>query len=1099
MCLLLPFIVNICAAYPDNNQEKRDNSSAREVTGKVTSSTDGSSLPGVNVMLKGTSTGTSTRPDGTYSLNIENNSSILVFSFIGFETQEITVGNRSVINVEMTESAEMLDEAVVTALGIKRETKSLTYSIAKVGGEDIVNVAQENVMNTLAARVPGLTLNQTSGVGSSVSIVIRGATSLSNDNQPLFVIDGVPMVNNLNNTANRGDRNNVDYGNIISDINPEDIESISVLRGPAASALYGSRAGNGVILITTKTGKQSKGLGVTFSTSNVFETPYRYLDMHYRFANGARIDQFNQGSAYWGGPELDKGNMAVQWDSPLDANGIPIATELRSYKDNVKNFLQTGITSSNNIAVSGSNDRGHFRVSFDMMRNQDLIPNSGLKRNSISSAAEYKINKKVRLNTNLNYVNSFSDNRAATGNRGSNPLDAVYKWSNVDIRKLKDVWVSGGEGIQQFSAASNSDNPYFLAYGLNNSYDRNHAYGNIKLDFDLGKGLSAYARVTHDWAQENRETKIPWSYTRATKGGYHWDDFSNQETNIDAMLTYRKKVKDVDIVLSGGGNSMHRRYMAIYMGGQPLEIPGLYRISNVPTSARASSNTTNEKRIYSVFGTANVGYKDQLYLDLTARNDWSSTLPASHRSYFYPSVGLSWIANNSFKLPGEISMLKFFINWARTGNDTNPYQLNNSLGIGAWGDLVTTSLPGVLRSPGLKPEIQTSQEVGVIVNLFKNRLTFEGTYFYMTNRNQILDVNSAPSSGYSASKINAGQLSSRGIELTLGGSPIRDRNGWGLDLNVNLSRIRTRIDELYGDLRYINLWDGDENGGGAITYVGEEIGNLYSRGYHYVTDPSSEYYLWPILDENGEYQDNNDFSAREKIGNFNPRFIVGGQLNLKYKRFNLSASFDWRAGGDFMSWSYRYIESDWRSKRQLDQLIPGGNYSPEELSKLLKSDPEYYIIPQNGRFPRVGGHTQESGGMQIEGQYDGGFIPGVIATRDSEGNITGYREHLGGEGTNIFPITDIFPWSYNKSITFDASFVKLRELSLGYSVPNFSRFSNVHVSVYTRNIMLWTASKIGIDPERAFRNDGTKFKQGIEFYNVYPWTIPVGFKATLSF
>lgn len=267
--LLLLLFINLAYANP----LKSAPANFREVTGKVTASEDGSPLPGVNIMVKGSSVGTTTKPDGTYSINVQNSDATLIFSFIGYESQEILVGNRTVIDVTLKERVEMLDEAVVTALGIERETKSLTYSIGKVSGDDIVNVVQENVMNSLAARVPGLTLNQTSGVGSSVSIVIRGATSLSNDNQPLFVIDGVPMVNRLNNTAERGSRNNVDYGNVISDINPEDIESISVLKGPAASALYGSRAGNGVILITTKTGKKTKGFQITYTTSNVFEKP----------------------------------------------------------------------------------------------------------------------------------------------------------------------------------------------------------------------------------------------------------------------------------------------------------------------------------------------------------------------------------------------------------------------------------------------------------------------------------------------------------------------------------------------------------------------------------------------------------------------------------------------------------------------------------------------------------------------------------------------------------------------------------------------------------------------------------------------------------
>ena len=1097
--LLLGTMLTVPYAYAAPNINSTNStvspvSKERTITGTVTSKVDGQPLPGVNIFLKGTQIGTSTDVNGKYTLAYEDRDrAVLTYSYIGFDMQEMTVGSQSVINVALSENVRTLDEAVVTALGIKREQKSLTYAIAKVGGEDIVNVAQENVMNSLAGRVAGLTLNQTGGVGSSVSMVIRGATSLSGDNQPLFVIDGVPMMNNLaRNVQGRGDRNNVDYGSVISDINPEDVESISVLKGPAAAALYGSRAGNGVVMITTKSGKASKGLGVTFTTSNVFETPYRFLDVHYKYANGDRNHTFSQSSAYWAGPELDKGNMAVQWDSPVGPDGVKIPTELRSYKDNVKNFLQTGFTTTNNLAISGANDKGHFRVAFDMMRNNDLIPNSGLARNGLSSGAEYKLNKRVKLSTNLNFVNSYSDNRASNDRQGA--LDMAYTMSNVDIRKLKDVWVSGGEGIQQLSPTTNFDNPYFIAYGITNAYNRNHSYGNVRLDFDLGRGFSFYTRMTHDWANEKRETSIPWSYTRGRQGAYHIDQMTMHENNMDAMLTYRKKINNFDIVLNGGGNSMYRTFEASYMGGQPLVIPSLYRITNVPVAARGSRYNTEEKRIMSVFAMANIGYKDQFFLDLTARNDWSSTLPINNRSYFYPSAGFSWVANNTFKMPSSVSLLKFYANLAGTGNDTNPYQLANMLGIGSWGDLVTTTLPGISKNNQLKPELQSSYELGLTMNLFKNRIRFDGSYFDMINKNQILDVNSAPSSGFALTKVNAGRLSSKGIELSLGGSPIRDLNGWNVDVDMNLSRIRTRIDELYGDLGYYNVWGNDENGGGATTKIGEEIGDIYSRGYLKVEDPKSPYYQWPILGSNGQWQNNNDFNAREKVGNFNPRFIVGGQVNVRYKRFNLAASFDWRSGGDFISFSYRYMESDWRSQRQIDNLIPGSLMSKEELAAMLKSDPAKYIIPQNGNFPRVGGHTAETGGFPLGQSNDAGFVPGVIIGPDGQ-----YIEHLGGEGTVYQQMTSMFPWSFNKQITFDASFVKLRELSLGYNVPNFYRFSNVNVSVYTRNIMLWTAAKVGIDPERAFRNNGTRFMQGIEFYNAYPWTMPIGFKLSLSF
>lgn len=1060
----------------------------RTITGKVTTNEDGSGMPGVNVVIKGTQKGTSTNATGNYSIEVNGSNPVLVFSFVGYEANEVSVGSRSVVDVSLTPGAENLNEVVVTALGIKREKRSLGYSVGEVSGKDIVNVPQENVLNALSGRVAGVTINQTSGAGSSVSVIIRGATSLSNDNQPLFVIDGVPVANSLNNIRSMGDRNNVDYGNAISDINPDDVESISVLKGPSAAALYGSRAGNGVILITTKSGKKGKGLGVSFSTSNVFETPYRYLDLHYKYGNGDRNARLDETSAYWGGPELDKGILSPQWNSPLDANGNKIPTELRSYKDNMKNFLQTGITSTNNIAISGSTDKTTYRVSYNLMTNQGLIPNSDLNRHSLSASGTYDIHQKVKLTTNLNFVRSQSDNRPSTANRGANPLEAVYQWSHIDVRELQNYWVPGNEQIKQFSP-TNGDNPYFLAYAINNGFNRDRIYGNMKLDYAITSNLSAFARISHDMFVEDRETKIPWSYSRGRNGGYYLQGLGRKETNADFLLTYKKNINAFDFSVSGGGNYMVQNYKEDFMGGAILTVPGLYRVSNIPLASLQVSNSSTKKAIYSLYGMASLGYKNMLYLDLTARNDWSSTLPAENRSYFYPSASLSWLANYAFSLPKSISLLKLRAGWAQVGNDANPYQLMPTLGTGSWGSLITTNVPQTLLNAQLKPEIATSTEFGVDLGLFENRLRLEATYYYLENKNQILGITTPSSSGFNSKLINAGLLASKGWEINLGGTPIRDKNGWNLDLNMNFTRNRTTIKELTEGMDFYTLWD--DNNGGAFTFVGEEIGNIYSRGYATVKDPASPYYRWPILNNNGEWIAVNDRNAREKVGNFNPRFIMGMQATLSYKRFSLAASFDARVGGNFQSYTYRYGESDWKSQRQLNQLIPGGLYSEAELVALLKSDPEKYIIPTNGNFPRVGGHTKATGGMGADG--DGGFIPGVILQSDGT-----YKEHLGGAGTNIYPITDTYPWSFNKQITFDASFLKLRELSFSYNIPNIGGFRNASVSLFTRNIMIWTASKIGIDPERAFQADGGRFRQGIELQNVMPWTVPVGFKLNFS-
>ncbi|MBX3242511.1 MAG: SusC/RagA family TonB-linked outer membrane protein [Chitinophagaceae bacterium] len=1076
------------------------------VRGTVTDANGG--VPGVTVSERGTTNATTTDGDGNFSLNVANSSAVLVFSSIGYKTQEVAIGGRNSVSVFLEADAQELESVVVTALGLTRDKKSLGYSIGTVKGDDMTHVANENMLTSMAGRVSGVTINQTSGVGSSISVIIRGASSLIN-NQPLYVIDGVPMGSSLRNVSEKGSNNRVDYGNAISDINPDDIESISVLKGPSAAALYGSRAGNGVILITTKSGKKGKGFGVSFSTSNVFETPYRYLDLHYKYANGVRPNQLDPTSAYWGGYPLDQGNKAVQWDSPLDANGMPVASDLVSYKDNMKNFLNTGITSTNNISVGGSTEKMSYRLSYNNMNNKGLIPGQDLYRNNISLAGSYEITKNLSVNTNINWVRSNSNSRPLTSERNANPLEAIYDAPYVDMTKFKSIWKPGLEGIEQLKHATNKNNAYFLAQGIQNAFVRDRFYGNVKFDWKISDAFSAFVRGTFNTTNEYRDTKIPWSYTSLPRGGYYVENLFGQEVNTDFLISYKKKVSDLDISVSAGGNYMQANWQNQNMGGRDLAVPNLYRMNNVARATLAYDNTRARKNIYSLYAMASVGFKDQVYLDLTGRNDWSSTLPASSRSYFYPSASLSWLAHTTLNLPSNVSLLKLRGGWAQTGNDTDPYSLYPALSMGSWGSLITSGMPGGLSNPNLKPEIATSIEGGIDFAMYNNRLRFDITYYDLNNRNQIFSVAMPASAGYTSKIVNAGRLNSKGWEVGIGGTPIKNKD-WSWDLHANFTRNRVYIKELIDGMEFFSFWG--EASAGAYTFVGEEVGDLYSRGYLQVTDPNSPYYRWPIIEWDGasggmqwqELPGGNGNPNNEKVGNYNPRFLMGLQSTLTWKRWALGLSFDWRNGGNFMSFTYRYGESDWKSQRQLDNLIPGGSYTKAELVALLKSNPEKYIIPQNGNFPRVGGHTQQTGGFALTDGgttlYDGVFIPGVW--QDAAGN---YHEWLGGDGTQYIPITDAYPWSFNKQVTFDASFIKLREITLSYRIPNlFGVTRNATFSVYSRNLMLWNAAKIGIDPERAYWADpgaagGGGFRQGIERQNVMPWTIPFGFKLNVDF
>ena len=515
------------------------------VTGRVTSAEDNAGLPGVSVVVKGSQQGTITDAEGNYSISVPNSNATLVFSFIGFSEQEVALNGRTVVDLSLEPSMEQLNEVVVTALGIEREERSLGYDVAKVEGEDLRQVSQESVLSSLAGRVPGVTINQTSGPGSSISVIIRGAKSLTTDNQPLFVVDGVPMSNTLNNVAQNGDGNEVDYGNAISDINPDDIESVNILKGPSAAALYGTRAGNGVVIITTKSGAKKKALGVSFSTSNVFEKATRLLDFHYKYANGQREGVFNEGSAYWGGPELDAGNTAVQWNSPLDQNGNPVATELKAYPNAMKDFLQVGVTSTNNVAVSGGSDKGNFRVSYSNMLHKGMIPGSDLDRNNLNTSATFKILDNLTFSSNVNLGRTSSDNRPSIGDRQANPLEAIYASSYVDFNQMRNYWVPGQEEIQQLRT-DNMDNPYFIAYGIRNGFVRDRIFGNISLTYDFTENFSLLVRHSLDRINEGRETRIPFSYSRAAKGGYFLTDLLSQETNSDFLATYKKDAGQID-------------------------------------------------------------------------------------------------------------------------------------------------------------------------------------------------------------------------------------------------------------------------------------------------------------------------------------------------------------------------------------------------------------------------------------------------------------------------------------------------------------------------------------------------------------------------
>ena len=1113
------------------------------VTG-VVSDDLGELLPGVTVLEKGTSNGTVTDFDGKFVISVSGSESILLFSSVGMQTKERNVGSQSTLSVVLLESTESLDEVVVTALGITREKKALGYSVGEVDGEELAAVPQENVLNAIAGRVSGVAVSSVGGPGSSVSMVIRGATSLSSDNQPLFVIDGVPVANTLNNVGGFGSRVSVDYGNAISDINPDDIESMTVLKGPSAAALYGSRAGNGVVIITTKSGKASKGLGVSINSSTVFDVPYKYVEGHTKFATGGRpytptnnptggdliLDERTSG---WVGPELDKGYSAVMWPYTADElnSGVAVLKPLTSRgANNPENFYQTAITSTNNISIQDNTEKIDYRLSYTNMTHEGFTPNSDLGRNSISLNSSLKLTDNFKVTSSLNYTKSGADNRPS-GNRGANPYEALFKLNtHIDVRDMTDYWLPGFEGEIQNAPYNWGDdpsrykreNPYFIANEVNNSFDRNRVFGNLRADWDFTDYLTLMVRYNYDDIKEVRETKITRGYTRERNGLYGIRNISRVESNAEALLSFNKTFNDDWSLNASIGGNLRKENSANVSNssksGAGLIVPNVFVLGNIAPENLQYHSATYEKQVNSIYGMASIGYKNIAYLDITGRNDWSSTLPEENRSYFYPSISGSLLLNNIFDMGTNVSLVKLRAGWAQVGNDTGPYRLSPTLhNGGAWGDASQLVEGGELLTPDLKPEIQTSYEFGADFSFFHNRLRLDGTYYQADNTNQILSVDLPQSSGYSRKLINAGLLRSKGFEASLGITAV-ETDDWNWDLNFVYSKNRTTVVELAEGLDYIKLWSDAK--GGAYTWVGEEIGNLIDRSLIRVDDPNSPYHGWPLLNDSGEYRNQNDVGKSDEngkrispvVGNFNPDFMLGLQTSVTYKNWKLAMSFDWRSGGQFVSQTMRYSESDLASQRWIDRTYDLSGQA--DIAQYIRDNEDTFLSPGGPVYPLVGGPTEELGGFPYTGSdgitlNDGTFLPGVIGSYDANGNFVLDQENIGDPGTKMVRYGDNYPWSLMSAATFDADFLKLRDVSISYLVPFASikrtGLQSLSIGIFSRNIMLWTKAGIGIDPENAFQPEngvqgsGIQFKQGIERYNLTPWAIPVGIKLNVTF
>ena len=1061
---LLFLAINVCLAQ------------SKMISGTIKDVYTGIALTGVSILEKGTKNGTTTDTAGYYSLQLASNKSVLVITILGYNPQEIAASNAT-INIVLTSVNNILDEVVVTALGIQRDKKELGYAVQTVKSKDLTEVRQTNLVNSLAGRVAGVQVtNGSSGIGSSSRIVIRGENSLTGTNQPLFVIDGVPITNNVvtNNTENNETGfQEVDYGNGAAEINPDDIESITVLKGAGATALYGSRAAGGVIVITTKDGFSSRnqGIGVSLNSSVTFENPLvlpQYQNVYGagaggKFAyqdgfgagvndggltsfgprmNGQLINQFN-------GRSVDRNGNPVRGADIIARNGNPItATPFIAHPDNVKDFFNTGYTLINNISFNGSTDQSSFRLSYTNLDNKGMMPNTDLKRNSLAFSGSHKFTDKLSSRAFVNFIQSASNNRPAVGYGSENPM-YTFNWTGrqVNTLDLKDYWQAGKKDFNQFN--SNYlwlDNPYFTAFENTNGFNKTRVVGNASLMYNFNENFSLRFRSGIDQYHDLRSSKRAFSTKRYANGAYREDEISYSELNTDLLLTYNKEINpNFRITLSGGGNILTQstNYKSTLAG--QLSVPGIYNFGNSKIPL-VSNQERSEKQINSLYAFGNFSYKNYLFADVTLRNDWSSTLPRDNNSYPYYSGSLSVLLSEIVRFPSFISYSKLRVSAATVGSDTDPYQLNNTFVFNQnYGSTPLLTNSTRILNPSLTPEKLDALEIGAELYFFKNTIGLDASIYQNTSSNQIINLPTSASSGFTSRLINGGTIRSRGVEIMLKATPVISKNAkWTTFLNFSHNRsnvltLPNGVDQYVTGFESIYASTDNTLFFIATPKNGGRIGDMYGTG---------------ILEINGrKVYDSKGFPVRDpnlrNLGNYNPDFIIGFGNEIAYKNFNLNFLWDWRQGGVFLS-------------RTL---------SLGSTSGILKST--------------------------LAGRENGVIGDGIMNT----GTSTSPKYET---NTTSIAASDYYGQFYNRaneaSSIYDASYVKLRQVALSYAFPKSwmaaIKINEMRLGLILNNVLLFTENP-HVDPE-VNAVQGRRYVNGVDDMSL-PSSRSYGFNLNVKF
>jgi TonB-linked SusC/RagA family outer membrane protein len=1094
--------------------EQLDNAMVADtaITGLVKDET-GQVLLGVSVRVAEGGMTTVTGEQGIYRIVVPNLHSTLEFSYIGFIPQRIPINGNKRINVVLKSTATNLTDVVVTALGITREKRSLGYAMANVKGADLSNGGSSNVVKSLDGRMSGVNFTQAStDPAGSVFITIRGATSLSLPNstansQPLYIIDGIPL-----GTTDITNKNGVDFGNLLSQLNPDDIESINVLKGASAGALYGSQAGNGVIMITTKSGKGAKkGLGVSFNTSMVVDKPYNFYETQIEYGTGARTTFYIEGGAYDWGPKLDGSFDIKRWNMLKQENEtVPF---LATQENRLKEYMENGATNNYNVAVTGNSENGSFRFSLGKMHNKGVMPNNNTDRMTVNLNAAYNITKKVKISVSTNYVSQYSPNKSSSNNEVVNQLTSVFLAHFQPIKEMKNIWLNGFEGVKQnapqFKADGTpyADNPYMYTYAEINTYRKDNFFGKAELEWQLASPLKLLLRSGMDYNGDNYEYKLSKGFadSKNADGRYSVQTGNSFSVNSDVMLIWNKDFKKISTSATAGYNYVYGNSYGYSANADRLVRANDFSLSNAVAGTLSTSNSWGIGKTQSGYFTTQVGYDNMVYLDLAGRYDQSGILEEDKNHHFYPSVSLSWLPSELVKLPSFISLLKLRGGIAQVGHGIGRPRSNNTFSFNPidYGAVKILNIGGVLVDPNIKPEVTNSYEGGMDLMLFDRRITVDFTLFRKIHENQQDFIPTSLGTGYGGMLSNIGTVEAKGVELGLTFVPVRTKN-----LTWDVSAFYTKTDAHITKLSKTYIPNGYTfygNGPGISIRMaeGDRIGTLWESNVFKRMPAGSKYAGMPILDNNGQWTKSNEEKDRRSIGNYNPDYILGFNTAVRYKNWKLSAVASLRVGGQYVSAVSRRAQTNGHSLETIGDLVNGPNdytVGGRDAASGGLVWPDYKDMKYPQMAAQVKGYANYGAYAQDASYFKGVWLkPGGDPNKDEDYVVNGEDPLATFYGLAAQVLGQQF-WQFPQSLIKDATNLKIKEVVLDYTVPGKLlkryRVENLTFGFVARNIFQWNKSGEKGDPEAAFEGIGQS--QGI-IGRALPAIASYGFKASVNF